>query len=119
MRREERVTCEQRCYRFRWVCGYSCVPLQYVHARWLHVLPVSGYWWVWHYGDPPPFIEFFTPAGTFSVTDGGSTFGFTSIDLYSSVTEIPYTFTGLLDGNTVFTASGDASQYLRQFRVST
>jgi hypothetical protein len=76
------------------------------------VSAASGNWLVGkNYGDPPPFIWFNAPAGStitssIAVADGGATFSFNSIDLYSSVTTIPYTFTGLLSHNAVFTVSG-------------
>lgn len=64
-----------------------------------------------NYGNPPPFIYFVaqpnqTLTETIAVTDGGAKFNFSSIDLYSSITTIPYTFTGFLGQNQVFTASG-------------
>lgn len=63
------------------------------------------------YGKPSPFISFVTSAETSSigqmkVTDGGSAFSFVSVDLYSSVTPIPYVFTGLMGSTTVFSVSG-------------
>jgi hypothetical protein len=59
------------------------------------------------YGNPAPFIEFISSAagavaGTIQVTEGGAAFGFESVDLYSSVTPIPYTFVGLRNCSTVF-----------------
>ena len=64
------------------------------------------------YGHPAPFIRFNrladedTVSAQISITAAGSTFWFHSVDLYSSITPIPYVFTGLLNGATVFTASG-------------
>lgn len=61
------------------------------------------------FGNPGPSLGFLSPPTTtasVAVTDGGAPFIFRSIDLYSSITTIPYTFTGLLNGKTVFTASG-------------
>lgn len=61
------------------------------------------------FGNPAPFIQFVNPpttVGTISVTDAGVPFSFSSVDLYSSTTQIPYTFTGFLNGNTVFKVSG-------------
>jgi hypothetical protein len=37
---------------------------------------------------------------------GGSAFSFLSVDLYSSITTIPYVFTGLMGSTTVFSATG-------------
>lgn len=64
-----------------------------------------------NYGNPAPFIYFVAQPNqmlmeTIAVTEGGGKFSFNSIDLYSSVTTIPYTFTGFLGQNQVFTVSG-------------
>lgn len=40
------------------------------------------------------------------ITQQGQTFSFNSLLLYSSFREVPYVFTGRLDGNVVFTATG-------------
>jgi hypothetical protein len=72
------------------------------------VSPVSGNWSESDYGNPGPSIGFSTrptPTAEVAVTDAGGAFRFSSIDLYSSITPIPYIFTGLLHGNTVFTTS--------------
>jgi hypothetical protein len=72
------------------------------------VSPVSGNWIVIPDGNPGPSIAFSTPptsTAEIAVTDSGETFLFNSIDLYASITPIPYTFTGLLHGNEVFTTS--------------
>jgi hypothetical protein len=63
------------------------------------------------FGGPAPSIIFITPAGVSAtgqveVTAGGSTFGFVSVDLYSSMTSIPYVFTGRLGSTKVFSVSG-------------
>jgi hypothetical protein len=78
------------------------------------VAPLSGSWLIGqNIGHPRPFILFGHPAigGTttkaaITVTDAGATFRFNAIDIYSSVTPVPYVFTGLVNGQTVFTASG-------------
>jgi hypothetical protein len=62
------------------------------------------------YGDPAPFIEFVSANGTtvigeIQVTAGGSTFTFTSVNLYSSTTPIPFRITGLRNDATVFDLS--------------
>jgi hypothetical protein len=60
----------------------------------------SGTWEVWTgYGNPAPFPVFFTPTATsvtgeIRITAGGAVFAFTSVDLYSSLTPIPYTIVG-------------------------
>jgi len=75
------------------------------------VTPTFGNWVVssrfgryiqFHYSLPGPG----TDTASVAVTDAGSTFTFNSLFLYSSVTPIPWTFTGLLSGNVVFTVSG-------------
>jgi hypothetical protein len=76
------------------------------------VEPVSGPWTIGNYGRPAPFIRFSRLAsdpattGTVRVTAGGNLFRFTSVDLYSSITVIPYVFTGMREGVRVFTFTG-------------
>ena len=76
------------------------------------VEPVSGPWTIGNYGRPAPFIRFVRLAsdplmtGAIRVTAGGNMFRFTSVDLYSSITPIPYVFTGMREGVTVFTVTG-------------
>ncbi len=74
--------------------------------------PTSGSWSVNAYGAPGPSIVFFSEVGQpittaqIQITTIGLPFTFSSVDLYSSVTPIPYEFTGLLGGSTVFTEVG-------------
>jgi hypothetical protein len=81
------------------------------------VSAVSNNWLVGqNYGNPAPFIYFTTETmETIAVTDGGALFAFSSIDLYASLTKIPYTFTGFLDGNQVFTVSGEVPNTFGNF----
>jgi hypothetical protein len=64
----------------------------------------SGSWQVWTtYGNPAPCPVFFSPAGAGAVgeihiTAGGGLFAFRSVDLYSSVTPIPYAIVGSRSG---------------------
>jgi hypothetical protein len=63
------------------------------------------------FGKPAPSILFITPAGgsetgQVEVTAGGAAFSFVSVDLYSSMTTIPYVFTGLMGSAKVFSVSG-------------
>src|SRR5262245_59315364 len=58
-------------------------------------------WIAYGYGHPGPSIVFYPPAGettsgevTIRAEDGLSLFRFTSVDLYSSITKIPYVITG-------------------------
>jgi hypothetical protein len=77
------------------------------------VSAVSGSWESsTTYGNPAPFILFSRPAGEptitaqIEVTAAGSLFTFASVDLYSSVTTIPYVVTGLRNSNPVYTLAG-------------
>lgn len=76
------------------------------------VLAAAGGWQArTGFGNPAPSILFFASAGgaatgQVKVTAGGSVFSFVSIDLYSSVTSIPYVFTGLIGSTKVFSVSG-------------
>jgi hypothetical protein len=75
----------------------------------LTITPTSAHWLVSAtYGHPAPFVQFVSPAGTtivgeISVTAPGGTFGFGSVDIYSSTTKIPYEIIGLAKGALVFT----------------
>jgi hypothetical protein len=68
----------------------------------------SGTWEVWTvYGNPAPFPIFRAPGGTSGVgqvvvTAGGAPFAFRSVDLYSSVTPIPYVIIGTRAGTKTF-----------------
>ena len=85
------------------------------------VLPTAGSWQArTGYGNPAPFIEFVTQAGVsetgqVQVTAPGSAFSFVSVDLYSSVTPIPYVFTGLMGSTKVFSVSGTVPNTLGNF----
>ena len=60
----------------------------------------SGSWQVWTgYGNPAPFPIFMSPTGAgatgeIQITAAGAVFSFKSVDLYSSVTPIPYAIVG-------------------------
>src|SRR5438128_2915466 len=84
------------------------------------VSSASGSWTVkTSFGHPAPFISFNRSAGQGTISAeimvkaegpasavGGPAFRFGSIDLYSSITTIPYVFTGLRSSNVVFTETG-------------
>ncbi len=63
------------------------------------------------YGNPAPAIIFMREAdepdfqGEVEITSNGSFFSFNSVDLYSSITPIPYTIKGFRDSELVFTLS--------------
>jgi hypothetical protein len=77
------------------------------------VLAVSGNWQaLTTYGHPAPSLIFMraatdpTTTAEVRITAGGDIFSFTSVDLYSSVTPIPYVFTGMMGSTTAFTVTG-------------
>jgi hypothetical protein len=85
---------------------------------------VSGPWVAINsYGNPAPFIEFTNEAGqnpltaTIQVTKDDSTFTFSSVDLYSSVTPIPYVITGLLNSTAVFSFEGKVPNTYGDFQT--
>ena len=72
------------------------------------------------YGNPAPFVQFMAAAGSsvagqVRVTAGGASFTFKSVDLYSSTTPIPYTFTGLLGSTPVFSVTETQPQTFGAF----
>lgn len=85
---------------------------------------VSGPWVVsTSYGNPAPFINFTNEAGqnpltaAIQVTSSGSMFTFSSVDLYSSVTPIPYMITGFLNSAAVFSLEGTVPNTFGDFRT--
>ena len=78
------------------------------------VEPLSDDWFVRTSTGTPPFVFFRgfayldppTPAEV-EVTAGGALFTFDAVDLYSSVTRIPWEFTGYLDSAPVFSNAGE------------
>jgi hypothetical protein len=77
------------------------------------VSAVSGSWEAsTSFGSPAPFIQFIRAASDptitaqIEVTASGSPFTFASVDLYSSITTIPYLVTGLRNSTPVFTLAG-------------
>jgi predicted phage tail protein len=63
------------------------------------------------YGNPAPFIQFVrqgtqAQVGEVTVTAGGGTFVFESVDVYSSTTPIPHEIVGTRNGTVQFTISG-------------
>ncbi|MGD9903110.1 MAG: fibronectin type III domain-containing protein [Vicinamibacterales bacterium] len=89
--------------------GTNGTPFTSHSEQGLLVEPISGDWTVLaSYGRPAPSIQLVRPlfdtevSGSVRVTAGGSTFRLSSVDLYSSVTPIPYVLTGTLGGAPVF-----------------
>ena len=84
----------------------------------------SGSWIVSNYGHPGPSIVFYATNGTnnqaaIKITGDNSTFKFNSIDLYSSVTVIPYIFTGYFKSNIVFSETGTVPNTFGNFATVT
>lgn len=75
------------------------------------VTPSAQSWFFSGYGVPGPSLQFLVGAnssidGEVRITAGGTRFQFQSVDVYSSVTPIPYVFTGLLGSTTVYSVAG-------------
>jgi hypothetical protein len=70
-------------------------------------------WFISGYGNGGSSLQFIRPdgeptlTGAITVARAGSPFRFASVDLYSSITTIPYTITGFRNGGTVFSFSGE------------
>ena len=86
------------------------------------VSPTSGSWMVLRtYGNPLPSIIFNRSAAqptitaAVTITASGSEFRFQSVDLYSSITTIPYVFTGRLKSNQVFSVSAEEGNTFGSF----
>lgn len=91
------------------------------------ISPSSGAWISrTTFGNPPPFIYFNNPNGVSDVTSGikimmdnNSTFKFSSVDLYSSVTKIPYIIKGYLKSNLIFNVTGTIPNTFGNFATAT
>ena len=86
------------------------------------VSPTSGRWMaLTTYGNPLPSIIFTRSAAqptitaAVTITASGSEFRFQSVDLYSSITTIPYVFTGRLKSNQVFSVSAEEGNTFGSF----
>jgi hypothetical protein len=77
----------------------------------------------WVVGRYHPFVYFLHNAGeaptahTISVANGGALFKFSSVDLYSSMTVIPYTVTGFRNNSQVFSIDGVVPNTFGNFRT--
>ena len=86
------------------------------------VTPTSGRWVaLTTYGNPLPSIIFNRSAAqptitaAVTITASGAEFRFQSVDLYSSITTIPYVFTGRLKSNQVFSVSAEEGNTFGSF----
>jgi hypothetical protein len=77
------------------------------------VSATSGNWEAFtNYGNPAPFIQFTRAAdeptitAQIEVTASGAPFSFVSVDLYSSISTIPYLITGFRNSSPVFSLTG-------------
>jgi hypothetical protein len=107
-------------------CTFSGLPVDeatlssYTESG-ITVVSTAGSWQARpSFGNPAPSILFITPAGASAtgqveVTASGSAFSFVSVDLYSSITTIPYGFTGLMGSTKVFSVSGTVSNTFGAF----
>jgi hypothetical protein len=104
------------------VCTFDGLPYGQALSSYtesgITVVATSGDWQTGGY------ISFTTPAtetgtGQIRVTAGDSPFRFDSVDLYSSITQIPYVFTGLLRSAAVFTATGTVPNTFGAFATVT
>jgi hypothetical protein len=76
-----------------------------------NILPSGGPWYGDQYGAPGPSVVFDTVPntetdGTITITGDGRPFTFLKMDIYSSVTQIPWMVTGKRNGAVVFQGSG-------------
>ena len=75
------------------------------------------------FGNPPPFIEFVTPAATMKVAmvqvfaNTHEPFTFRSVDVYSSITTVPYVISGVRDFSVVFMVSDTLPNTFGNFRT--
>jgi hypothetical protein len=92
--------------------GANRTPFAIHHESGYVILPTAGEWVaLTTYGHPAPFVEFIrtataNAAGDIQVTADGAAFRFSAVDLYSSITTIPYVFDGYLGQNKVFSTAG-------------
>lgn len=100
----------------------SCAVSSYAESGFT-LSAMSGNWIVrTDYGNPGPFIQFIAEQGTtgtaeVQITAGGSTFSFTSVDLYSSTTTIPYRITGSRNSASVFVLSDTVPNTFGDFKT--
>ena len=75
------------------------------------------------FGNPAPFIHFRVPpgapetSGAIRVSADGATFRLAAVDLYSSVTTIPYELRGFLNSTPVFIATGTVPNTFGTFQT--
>ena len=73
------------------------------------------------FGNPAPFVQFVRAAGPVAITEvitlttGGRPFHFGSFEIYSSVLPVPYTFTGRLNSQPVFSRSNTLANPMGRF----
>jgi hypothetical protein len=77
------------------------------------------------FGNPAPFIQFSRAAtqstltGEVVVTTSGLPFRFEAVDVYSSITAVPYEILGIRNGALVFTVSGTVPNTFGNFATIT
>jgi hypothetical protein len=97
-----------------------------IYAENGYSISASGAWQAkTTYGNPAPMIQFVTPGGTMSsasvqaFANDHAPFSFRSVDVYSSVTRIPYTISGVRDFATVFVMTDTLPNTFGNFRTVT
>lgn len=110
---------------FNTISDVNAAPFHQYTESGITVSSTSGAWLVDKiFGDPTPYIYFNSAAGStttasIAVGEGGSNFSFNSIDLYSSTTIIPYSFTGFHNGDIAFSVSGTVPNTYGSFALVT
>ncbi len=102
--------------------GTSLLPFTTYAESGFILSATAAAWWGGTSGFPAPGVIFYaTPnanVGQVLVTAAGNApFSFRSVDLYSSVTVIPYTITGLRNSTPVFTLTGVVPNTFGNFRT--
>jgi hypothetical protein len=110
---------------FSGLAGPNGAPFSSYLEAGVLVESVSGPWSVLGHGRPGPAIQIIRPAfdvavtGEVRVTAGNMPFRLDSLDLYSSVTPIPYTLTGSFGGVVMFGATGTVPHTFGAFATVT
>ena len=112
---------------FNDLSGSQNDPFSFYTEAGFMVFPAGGEPWVQNivYGKPAPSVIFNRPrdapelwAGMFIRAEGGSNFTFAAVDLYSSVTPIPYRFLAYDEGMPVFDFTATMPNTMGQFKTA-
>lgn len=109
------------------LAGSQNDPFSFYTEAGFMVFPAGGEPWVQNivYGKPAPSVIFHRPrdapelwAGMFIRAEDGSDFIFAAVDLYSSVTPIPYRFLAYDEGMPVFDFTSTMPNTMGQFKTA-